>query len=266
MVVNLDVLILQNSIVNYFLLYITSQSVRIKFNFKRAMLSSIFGGVYVITLIVPKLKLLTTLPFKFAVVIIMILLLFGVKDTMLILKSSLIYILYSMLLAGLCFFIEYNQDPFANINSFDFGFSYKKLMLAIMVIYMLINRLVVYIKDRKDICSLIYTVEIKSRDTLKTVAAFLDTGNELREPATNLPVLILEKSLSCEFTISDKEKLFIPYKVVNGQAGRLVGFKPEYIKIIDGSETKIREVIIAFCDNKLSDLNEYQALLSRGII
>ncbi len=135
-----------------------------------------------------------------------------------------------------------------------------------MIIYMILDRLVMYVRDRKDINSLTYTVDIVLGDSEKQVTAFLDTGNELREPATNLPVMIIEKDYLEDFNLSKVDKLFIPYQVVNGQIGNLVGFKPKCIKIHNGQEITMREVVIAFCENKLSKLSDYHALLSRGII
>ena len=46
--------------------------------------------------------------------------------------------------------------------------------------------------------------------------AFLDTGNELREPATNLPVLIVERDIFYDINLSKYDKFYIPYKVING--------------------------------------------------
>lgn len=266
MVINLDVLILENILVNYFLLYITSQTLKIKSNFKKYIIPSTIGGFYVITMIYPGLKVLTILPIKLSVALIMIILLFRKKDILFNLKALLIYILFSMLIAGICFYIE-----FSNISSIDFDyikidFSYKKLMLSIMIAYMFLHRLITFIRDRSEVNSLIFNVDIIYKSLEKNVVAFLDTGNELREPITNLPVMIIESDLCKSFNINEKELLYIPYKVVNGQSGKLLGFKPECIKIHRKNYIEEREVIIAFCSDKLSSLNDYNALLSRGII
>lgn len=265
MVINLDILIIENSIVNYFLLYITSQTLRIRKNFRSILLPAVFGGIYVITLVFPKLNILASFPFKIVVASLMILLLFKNKSILLNVKALFIYLLYSMLLAGVCFFIEINNSSIFNLNGAIYNFSYKKLMLSIIILYLLLNRLVLYIKDRIEIDSLIYTVDIVFNDVETTVRAFLDTGNELREPVTNLPVMILE-SFDFRNKINENEFLHIPYKVVNGQVNNLKGFRPSYIRIHKGNELETRQVIVGLCDNKLSSISEYNALLSRGII
>lgn len=266
MVVHIDTLILENILVNYFLLYITSQTVRIKIEFRKIIIPSIIGGLYVLTIVFPSLRFFTVFPIKILVAFIMILILFRDMNILFNLKASAIYIMYSMLLAGLCVFIEISGNSVLQVKSININFSYKKLLLCVIIIYLFINRIITYIRDRKELQSLIYEIDIVGKDKEKSIMAFLDTGNELREPATNLPVIIIEKDYILDFKINEKDKLYIPYKVVNGQVGSLIGFKPECVIIHCGRETKKREAVIAVCENKLSDYSDYHALLSRGII
>ncbi len=266
MIIYLDILILENLVVNLFLLYLTVQTLRVKTKWLYMFLSASIGSMYVITLLCPELKVFSYFPFKILIAVIMILIVFRKRNIMFLVKSLGIFLLYSMVLAGACMFIQYSNgntfiSRFAIIN-----FSYKKLMISLMIIYMLIHRIIIYIKDRKDLNCLIYSIDIVMKNSKKTVEAFLDTGNELREPATNLPVIIVEKSIFDDVDLKNYDKFYIPYKVVSGQNGNLSGFKPEYIKIYGEREDEERQVIIAFSEEKLSDFNEYHALLSRGVM
>lgn len=266
LIVYLDVLILENLIVNLFLLYITAQSLRVRAKLINMIFSSVIGSIYIITLLYPKLNIFSYFPFKILMASIMILIVFRRIKFIFFIKALGIFILYSMVLAGACIFIEYSNcsnyiSYFTIIN-----FSYKKLIISIMIIYMLIHRTIIYIKDRKDLGCLIYDIDIVMKNSKKTVEAFLDTGNELREPATNLPVIIVEKSVFQDMDLNTYDKFYIPYRVVNGANGNLQGFRPEYIKIHGSKEELVREVIVAFCEEKLSDFNEYHALLSRGVM
>jgi stage II sporulation protein GA (sporulation sigma-E factor processing peptidase) len=263
MVVNIDILVIENSIVNYFLLYITSQTLRIRKSFKNIALPAFVGGIYVITLIFPKLYVLTELPFKLFIALLMVFILFYKSSILFYTKALFIYLLYSMVLAGICFFIELNYND--GINSLFYNFSYKKLMLALILLYLTLNRLVLFIRSRIELSSLIFSIDIVFKNGEKTVKAFLDTGNELIEPATNLPVMILECELM-DRTIEDKETFYIPYRVINGKENKLKGFKPEFIRIHKGEVVEVRQVIVALCENKLSSMGDYNALLSRGII
>ncbi|MGH4051344.1 MAG: sigma-E processing peptidase SpoIIGA [Clostridium sp.] len=267
MIVYADVLILVNFIVNIFILHVTVQTLRKRVKLIWMCISSFIGSLYVLTVVYPKLKYLTYLPFKLLIVIVMIFIAFREKNILFNIKASLIFILYSILLAGMCLFIQMNNSKDMSFDVIIINFSYEKLMLSIMIIYVLIYRIMIFIGDRKKISELIYTVDIVNKSYKKSIKAFLDTGNELREPATNLPVLIVERNILSEILLEKNNTYFIPYTVVNGTGDRFVGFRPEYINIhIDKENIETRNVIIAFCEYKLSKDNDYNGLMSRGIL
>ncbi|KEI17872.1 sigma-E processing peptidase SpoIIGA [Clostridium haemolyticum] len=261
MILYLDIFILENFMVNFFLLYITTQTLRLKQKILYVILASIIGTAYAMFMVYSKFQYFFNIPLKFFIAIIMILIVFRKKNLLFLFKATVVFIIYSMLLAGICIFIEINGT-----NNILVGFSYKYLILAIMFFYIVIHRLVSYIRDRNEINNFIYEIDIVMNDITKKVKAFLDTGNELREPVTNLPVMIVEKSIIPISELNTQNKFIIPYRVVNGFTGKLEGFKPKYIEVHKKNTVEKREVIIALCDNGLSELNDYNALLSRGII
>ncbi|WP_368487729.1 sigma-E processing peptidase SpoIIGA [Clostridium sp. BJN0013] len=265
MVVFLDLVILVNLIVNFFLLYITGRTLKLMINLKRMFLGAFIGSIYTITLIYPCLSIFSAFYFKLIVALALVYISFGNKGIITNFKILCIFILYSMLLAGICIFIQYNRSSYINGTTI-INFPYQWLFISLMIFYITIDRLVIYIKDRRDLFSLVYEVDIIFKDKEKKVKAFLDTGNELREPATNLPVVIVEKSVFGNVNLEEFSKFHIPYRVINGSSGKLLGFKPDVIKINFGKEVKYREVIIALCQDKLSQVGDYHALLSRGVI
>jgi stage II sporulation protein GA (sporulation sigma-E factor processing peptidase) len=185
------------------------------------------------------------------------------KDIIFKIKVTIIFMMVSMTLAGLCLFAEYNKS--LEIFSGLTNFSYKKLLVSIMLIYIFAERIVCYIGDRKKIQKLIFKVDINSKGTVKKVIAFLDTGNELREPATNLPVIIVEEGLLKDMIREEKIDFKIPYTLVNGEKGFMRAFKPDFISIYYEDKVENRNAIVALCNTKLSSVGDYNALLSREI-
>ncbi len=266
-IVYMDVLIMVNFIVNLFILHVTVQTLRKRVKLVWICLSSFIGSLYVLTVVYPKFKCFSYIPFKILIVIIMILIAFREKNIIFNIKACLIFWLYSILLAGMCLLIVISNNKDMSFNVIIINFPYEKLLLSVMIIYILIYRITIFIGDRKKILTLIYTIDIVNKNYKKTIMAFLDTGNELREPATNLPVLIVEREILREVILEKNNTYYIPYTVLNGTNGRLVGFKPEYINIhIDKKNIETRDVIIAFCEYKLSRNNDYNGLMSRGIL
>lgn len=264
MILYLDVFIIQNFIVNLFLLYITVQTLRIKGEMIRMIIASAVGVIYAVISLLSQCKYLFFIPFKIVVAIIMTTIVFRKNNVIFLVKATIVFILYAMLIAGICIFIEINNSN--NTRLILNKFSYKSLLSSIMIIYIFMHKIVSYVKDRIDVVNFIYDVDIVTEKGNKKVKAFLDTGNELREPATDLPVMVVEKDIIESFYMEIKNKFIIPYKVVNGFTGELKGFKPKYINIYKSNKIEKRQVIIALCDNKLSNSKDYNALLSRGIL
>ena len=115
----------------------------------------------------------------------------------------------------------------------------------------------------------------------------IDTGNFLKEPITNTPVVVLEHTLLYDYMpkeilnnlenilggdfnnipedIKDKyiSKLkVIPFSSLGKQNGMLLGIKSEYIIINnEENERKIDDVIIGIYNKSLTKRGEYRGLI-----
>jgi stage II sporulation protein GA (sporulation sigma-E factor processing peptidase) len=170
-----------------------------------------------------------------------------------------------MLLAGLIVFIttQINEQYMLELKNLNL----RTIFLCIMGLYIVMSRIVLYVKDKRSLSKYIYKVNIKVKDDEVQVVALLDTGNELREPVTNLPVLIIERSIFPNNKIDHYERIYIPYQSVNNSKNLMEGFIPEGVKIfLDDEEFVYKKAVVAFCNNNLNNENEYNALLSRGIL
>lgn len=266
MVVYVDIVFIENFIVNFFLLYVTGKTIKIKIKCFNLIIGSLIGCLYLIFSLYYSNTFIVYFPFKLIVSFIMIIFSFRLSDFLSNMKAEIILLLYSMLLAGLCLFFEFENNNILKINTYTINnFTYKKVMLSILIIFILFDRTVVYVKERKNISKYIYHIEVVDDGKPIMLNALFDTGNELREPVTNLPVVIVEKSSLC-INLDKKEKYYIPFSTVSGNASNMVAFKPEKLYIYDNKdEKKLENAFIALTDKKLSKNNDYNALLSRGI-
>lgn len=264
MVVYIDILLIENFIVNYFLLLITVKTLRSKVKIIRLVLSSIIGSMYIFTLFIKELRYLTILPAKLLVAVLMVFIIMNTSSVLDKIKGSILFIIYSMALSGMCLFLN-NSGLVSDLNEISIiNFTYKKLLLALIIIFLFLNRVYAMIKDSIHVKQLIYKIDIIYKDKFFSVKAFLDTGNELREPITNLPVIVVEESVINGMEISEKEKYYITYKDVSGSTGKLLAFKPSYVVLHEKNKIENKEFIIAITKTKLSSENTYNALLSRG--
>ena len=135
-----------------------------------------------------------------------------------------------------------------------------------MIIYIIYERAHSYFRERIAVNSFTYDIELWISGTKHIIRGFLDTGNELREPITNLPCIIVEENYVSNCEMEEDKTYYVPYSAI-GYAGKLQGFKGDKVRIRrDNDEWREIEAIICPCREVLSRDREFNALLSRGVI
>lgn len=265
MVVYVDVLVLENFIVNLFLLLMTFKILKLGYN-RLIYLSAAIGAIYTICFFMEN-EILISLPAKTLVATVMVLISIKLKNYINVFKSVVCFFTTSMLLAGMCFYISINKGNYEIFQGFNLSsFSIKYVIVFLMILYIVIVRLTDYVKERNVISNLLYDVEIEINNKMIKLTGFLDTGNELREPVTNLPCIIVENSILDDVKIAKDKLYYINYSTIN-EVSKIEGFKSEKVTLKNSkSECKTIQAIICTCSRKLSSTNEFNALLSRGIL
>ena len=265
MVIYIVILILDNFTINLFLLLATLKAIKYKY-YKTIYLAGFLGSIYTLVLFMDN-KILVSLPFKVIMVFVMISISMKSLNILRIIKASFGFVICSFTLCGISFsFSMINQNEYI-FDSFKINnYSIKYIIISLMVFYIVVLRIIDYLRERTLIKSFIYDIEISNDDNKILIKGLLDTGNALREPVTNLPCIIIESEFLKGSNIKSKEEFFIPYSTI-GEEGKLLGFKSNEVRI-KGEDNIWRsiEVIICKCENKLSKENEFNALLSRGVI
>lgn len=268
MIVYLDVLLIENFLINFFLIVVSIQLLRFKFKYRRVIIASILGSVYTLTILFENLHMFTLIPFKILIVLFMLLIVIGKRSIITFCKSIAIFFVVSIAFSGFCFVFAMAENPYNITGAFTIkNYSSKYLLFSLIILYISSFRIYAFFKERAIINNFLYKLEFELNGEQVNTMAFLDTGNELVEPATMLPVIILEKQVIAKCNIDDKKYFYIPYKSVDGITNRMKGIKVHDIKLENNSGHNITSnVIIAICDTKLSADGDFNALLSRGVI
>ncbi len=101
------------------------------------------------------------------------------------------------------------------------------LALAAYVISICIIKIYNYTISKKEI----YSLTIVTGEQSIHLFAFLDSGNKLKEPFSDYPVIIVDKS-----KIDFEPQRIIPYNTVGGE-GMLQAFKPDKVIISNGKKS-----------------------------
>lgn len=267
MVVYLDVLLIENFIVDFFLLLLSYNIIRYKVKTKRVIISAIIGSLYTLVMIFPKLYVFSYLPIELIVAYLMNIIIAGRRKWILSIKVTVIFLISTVTLSGICFYLSQFQNRYSFKNGFSMNnVSLKCILLGIMIIYIIYNRAISYLKERSIIKNFIFDIKITLNNVDYVIKGFLDTGNELREPITNLPCIIVEENLFRNYKVDENKVYYINYSAL-GYDGKIRGFRADKVMIKEeGEKFKEVQVIICPCKDLLNKDDDFNALLSRGVI
>lgn len=267
MVIYLDVYFIENFIVNFFLLNVTARITNNRCNLWKQIVGATIGGIYSVLVMIDLCAFLNNIIVKILISFVMCKFLLKGKGYIQSIKFLGVFLLCTLTLGGTCLFIEFSIKTNQLMNNSTIDFNVQKLLVGMMLLYILLDRIFIYVKDKKNIRNFIYTIIFTIEGKTKEVKVLLDSGNALREPASNLPVIIVEEEELKDINIQEEELYSIPYKVVSGQSSALQGIKVDRVRIINSNNELIeKKAIIAFTNTKLSGENEFNGLLSRGVL
>lgn len=267
LVIYADLLVLENAIVNLFLLVITMKSIRHKFKWKKVISAAFVGGLYTMVLFIPKLFIVGSFPFQLFVAYFMIRIASGKMNFISHLKMLILFFMFTFTLSGICFLFSMRQNFYILGSSFEIeNYSIKYILLSLMIIFIIGSRILDYIKERTFVDNYILKISFEIDGEKYEILSFLDTGNELKEPVTNLPCIIIERDIIKNINFKGKRIYYVPYNAI-GVGGNLEGIRINNIEINNSGvfEKKI-DAIVCPCEEKLSKEDEFNALLSRGIV
>lgn len=291
-----DVLFIENFIINFLILSITSKFSKYKTTRTKLLIGSAVGALYIIFAFFPTFKIFFSLSMKIAVSVLMIIIVFAPEKFQHFFKLLGIFYVISFAFGGAAFALFYFTGRGNVINGTFYirDFPLSLLISAFAVVYLLLSYCWGYIQKKILSDELVYNVHIELYEKTVEVIAIIDTGNSLKDPITDTPVIVVEygalkvllpDSLSSIFEKSDGDidltNLYnlsgdtnlvlkirlIPFTSLGRQNGILVGIKPDRVLLNnkDGSK-EIRDVIIGIYNNRVSKDGHYSALLYPEIL
>lgn len=296
MTIYLDVVLIENLIMNYIILFASGYILKIKVNHIRLIISAILGGIYSILAYIQVLEIYTNIISKIILSIVMIYIAYKPKTLKVLIKELIFFYLTSFVFGGCAFALLYFIKPQEVIMKNGVYIGTYPLKIAILggivgfTITQLAFNLVKMKLTKKDIyCKISIFFGEKNVET----TALLDTGNLLKDPITSMPVIIVEKGvlkdILPDIILNNLKKIVggdvpkevyedenlkyitkfrvIPFSSIGKENGLLLGFKSNKI-IIDREETKkeIENIIVGIYDGKLNKKDYYFALIGLDII
>lgn len=213
MTLYLDVLLIINIYVNYFLLKATAKITHTKLRTSRNIVASVIGSVFSVVILLPPFPSVISLLIKLFAAAVIVCITFGFADKVQFLKLLFFFYTINFIFAGVMFAIYTLTEPsFMGFNNayFYIDFSLLTLIISTIIAYLGVS-LVRYLLDKKALATEKYTLIIKSGGQTATLNAFADTGNTLVDIFTGQPIILCSaKKLDAFIPYELKEKLLNP--------------------------------------------------------
>ena len=295
MTIYIDVILIENLLMNYIILFATAVVLKLKVKHVRLILASLVGAIYTIISYVSGLRIYSNFLLKLILSIIIIYIAFNPQNIKKTLKFTLIFYLTSFVFGGAAFALIYvvkPQELLKNNGLVLSSNSLKIIFISAIIAFIVIIIGFKVVKNKISAKDMYCDIEIKLNNKKIETKAMIDTGNLLKEPITNTPVVVVEHTLLYECIpkeilnhiedilggdfskIPDEIKQeyisrlkVIPFSSLGKQNGMLLGIKADGIEIKDEDEEKKEEnVIIGIYNKSLTKRGEYRALLGIGTL
>lgn len=290
MTIYIDVVLIENLLMNYIIIFATGTILKIKIKQIRIILASLLGAIYTIIAYISNLRIYSNFFLKFILSLVMIYIAFNPRNIKKLFKFTLIFYLTSFVFGGAAFALIYivkPQEILKNNGLVLNSKSLKVIFISAVIAFVIIIIAFRVVKNKMSAKDMYCHIKIKLNQKEIETKAIIDTGNFLKEPITNTPVIVVEHTLLYECIPKEilnhlenilggdfsgipekiKEEYMpklkvIPFSSLGKQNGMLVGIKAEEIVIENEEENKTKQnVIIGIYNKSLTKRGEYRALL-----
>jgi stage II sporulation protein GA (sporulation sigma-E factor processing peptidase) len=290
--VYVDVLLAENIIMNYIIIWLTSRIIKTKVKPVKFFAAAIIGALYALLLFFPGYAVLYSVVMKVLLSFLIIVVAFTPSRVRGFIKQLSVFYLVSFILGGAVFGLFYltnsGTTSVGGIFLID-GVSPSILIGAGLITFAFVMLCVIPLYnylEKRSLC-MDFSIGIEGKEV--GLRGLMDTGNDLFDPITRYPVIIVEYSAVKEIMPEGLRKVFdekreddleqvylgvkesgwvsrlrlIPFSSLGNEKGMLLGFKADYVKVGNKSYS---DIIIAVYSKVLSADSEYTALLNPELI
>ena len=294
MTVYIDIVLLENICMNYIILLGLGYIIKLKINYLRIFVSSLIGAIYAVLAYSRIFPLYTNFLVKIVLSICMVYIAYYPKKIKGLIKELIVFYLVSFALGGCAFALLYwikPQEIFMENGVFIGTYPIKIVLmgglLGIAITYISFK----LVKNKMNKSELVYDIKIELEEKEITTKVLLDTGNMLKEPLSNIPVVLIEKDIligllpkeliyeqeqiiggdlkkqdNIEYKYKTRLKI-IPYTSVGKENGIILGIKVDKISILtDVNEIVKKEVIVGIYNKRFSKSGKYFGLIGLDIL
>lgn len=201
MTIYIDVVLIENLIMNYIILFATGIILKNKIHHVRLILASLLGAIYSIIAYTSVLNIYSSVILKIILSVIIVYIACNPQNIKQLWKYILIFYLTSFVFGGAAFALIYvvrPQDILMKNGLFLGTYPLKTIILGSIIAFIIIITAFKIVKTKITKNDMFCTIKIKLNEQEIETKAMIDTGNLLKEPITNTPVIVVEHTLLYE--------------------------------------------------------------------
>ncbi len=283
MVYYIEYVFAENFFIDFILLFITGRLIKKIIIYKRLVIASVIGALYVILTAYIGRIFITCFIVKFSVSILMIMIAYDTKGILANVRVILCFYITCLIMVGIMTALSFMDFDELTVNV---------IVISIFVGYTALHFFFKEIKARVEKNNYIRSVAIGINNKSKVLRAYIDTGNELVDPMTGKPVIVVNidsiknilgddlynsilnfyksKTANYENLLSMNSEIklrIIKYNTISSMGEKMVCIVPDNIEITGDDKNIINaDAIIGIYPNKISKNDDYDALLFKKLL
>lgn len=283
MVYYIEYVFAENFIIDFILLFITGKLIKKKIVYKRVIAASVIGALYVILTAYFNKDFMTYFIVKFSVSVLMLMVAYDTKGILNNIRVILCFYITSLIMVGIITALYYLTYDRLTVNA---------IVISLFLGYSALHFFFRDIRNRIAKSNYMRTVTIKVGEKYKSLKAFIDTGNELTDPMTGKPVVVVniesiknilgeelyrnilifysEKESNYEKLLNEntnKNLKIIRYNTISSKGEMMVILTPDELEIKGNNNHIIKaDAVIGIYPKKISQKEDYDALLFNKIL
>ena len=277
----IEYIIIDNLIINSLILLCVKNTMKLKVRGWRLLLSASIGTAVAVLLPLFNISQLMQLPLKIVLGVIMVLVLSSYLKFKEFAISFVLFILYTILLAGasMVTLLTFGTSLEAlSAGGYDISIPLGIILLIVALYVSIIIYIARFLSRKRDLYPFIRKVVIEIGKKRLEIDAFIDSGNKLVDLKTGLPIIVLSiATLSRYYSAEEIEALMLmqgkgssfknvhdtDYNTISGEAKKMVVFEADKIVIFNGqNEYTTNRFMVGITYKKFKDVCKYECLLS----
>lgn len=294
MVVYADLIFLLNSYIDFLLLWLVSGIRKQRTAMWRIILAAVIGGIYSMLHLWPQFALAYFFPVKIFVSMIMVWVAYGFGHPLSYLRNLGVFYLVCFITGGAMVALHYVITGDSQVaggifftqsaNGWGSPVSWLFILIGFPLVWAYTRFSLSSLEERQAINQYLTRVKILVEGKVIECTGLVDTGNQLRDPITRTPVMMVELEQLASWIPDELKQMvvqkdweqgwtglppewmrkirIIPYRAAGSEGEMMIAFKPDQVEIFREEKwNNVGKVLIGIDVGHLSSDGTYQAII-----